>query len=127
MLKNLLIVEDNAAMRRLIKSVVADLASNIHECQDGSEALAAYKEHNPEWVVMDVEMKETDGISATRDIINSYPNANILILTRDGSERLRARAKEAGAAWFVLKEDLLSIRRMTSIVAGHRDYPADCL
>lgn len=112
MLKNLLIVEDNAAMRRLIKSVVEDLAANIYECEDGSEALAAYEQHHPEWVVMDVEMKEKDGITATREIVGSHPEANILILTRDGSDRLREQAKQAGAAKFVLKEDLISIRQI---------------
>lgn len=112
MLKNLLIIEDNAAMRRLIRSVVADLAANIHECEDGSQALEAYEEHDPEWVVRDVEMKEKDGITATREILRSHPKANILILTHDGSDRLREQAKQAGAVRFVLKEDLLSIRQI---------------
>lgn len=112
MLQNLLIVEDNASMRRLIKSVVADLAVAIHECEDGSDALAAYEEHHPEWVVMDVEMKEKDGITATREIVESHPDANVLILTQNGSDRLREQAKQAGAAKFVLKEDLLSIRQI---------------
>jgi CheY-like chemotaxis protein len=49
MLKNLLIVEDNLPMRRLIKSVVEDLALSVHECTDGSEALGAYETHCPEW------------------------------------------------------------------------------
>lgn len=112
MLKNLLIVEDNAAMRRLIKSVVKDIAANIYECEDGSEALAAYEQYHPEWVVMDVEMKEKDGITATREILRSHPQANILILTQNGSDRLREQAKQAGAARFVLKEDLLAIRQI---------------
>lgn len=88
------------------------MAANIYECEDGSEALAAYEEHNPEWVVMDVEMKEKDGIAATREILKSHPEANILILTQDGSDRLREQAKQAGAARFVLKEDLLTIRQI---------------
>ena len=58
LLKNLLIVEDNRSMRRLIKSVVKDLADNIHECSDGAEALAAYEKFFPEWILMDVEIEE---------------------------------------------------------------------
>jgi len=110
MLQNLLIVEDNPSMRRLIKSVVEDLAVSIHECEDGAEALAAYEEFLPEWVVMDVEMKEKDGITATREIVRQHPDANILILTRYDSDRIRNEARQAGASRFVLKEDLLSIR-----------------
>lgn len=112
MLKNLLIVEDNPSMRRLIKSVVEDLALSIHECEDGADALAAYEEHCPDWVLMDVEMKLKDGITATREIINAYPNAKILILTKYDSGRIRDQAKKAGASIFVPKEQLLAIREI---------------
>lgn len=112
MLNNLLIVEDNPSMRRLIRSIVEDLAVSIHECEDGADALAAYEEHRPEWVVMDVEMKEKDGITATREIIETHPEAKILILTRYDSVLIRKRAMKAGASIFVLKENLLAIREI---------------
>lgn len=112
MLKNLLIVEDNPSMRRLIKSVVEDLVVCVHECEDGSEALAAYEKCLPDWVVMDVEMKEKDGITATREIMETHPEAKILILTKYDSGRLRERAELAGASKFILKEDLLTIRQI---------------
>ena len=112
MLNNLLIVEDNSSMRRLIKSVLQDIAVEIHECKDGAEALAAYEEHRPEWVVMDIEMKEKDGITATREIVETYPGAKILILTKYDSSGIREEAQRAGASTFVLKEDLLSILKI---------------
>ncbi|MBX7169624.1 MAG: response regulator [Pyrinomonadaceae bacterium] len=112
MLQNLLIVEDNPSMRRLIKSVVKDLAVNIHECEDGAEALDAYETHHPEWILMDVEMKEKDGFTATREIVEAHPNAKILILTKYGTERMREEAQKAGASEYVLKENLLTIREM---------------
>lgn len=112
MLNNLLIVEDNPRMRRLIKSVIEDLAVVIHECEDGADALAAYEEHLPEWVVMDVEMKKKDGITATREIVDTHPEAKILILTRYDSESIRTQAMEAGASEFVLKDDVLAIREI---------------
>lgn len=110
MLNNLLIVEDNPPMRRLIRSVVEDLAVNVHECEDGADALAAYEEHRPEWVVMDVEMNRKDGITATREIIEMHPEAKILILTRYDSGSIRKQAMRAGASKFVLKENILLIR-----------------
>lgn len=112
MLNNLLIVEDNLSMRRLIKSVVEDLALSVHECADGSEALEAYQDVMPEWVLMDVEMKEMDGFTATREIIETYPNAKIMILTKYSTSRMREEAKKAGACEYVLKEDLLTIRQI---------------
>lgn len=110
MLKNLLIVEDNPSMRRLIRSVVKDLAVNIHECEDGSEALAAYRALMPEWVLMDIEMEQKDGLTATREIVASDPQARILILTKYDTVRMRREAQTAGASEYVLKEDLLSIK-----------------
>lgn len=112
MLQNLLIVEDNPSMRRLIKSVVKDLAVNIHECEDGAEALDAYETHHPEWILMDVEMKEKDGFTATREIVEAHPDAKILILTKYGTDRMREEAQKAGASKYVLKENLLAIREM---------------
>lgn len=112
MLKNLLIVEDNPVMRRLIKSVVEDLALFVHECEDGSEALAAYEAFSPEWVLMDVEMKEKDGFTATREIVAAHPKAKIVIVTKYATERMRGEAKRAGACDYVLKENLLRIREI---------------
>ncbi len=112
MLQNILIVEDNLSMRRLIKSVVKDLAENIHECDDGALALAAYEAHCPEWILMDVEMKEKDGFTATREIIKIHPEAKILILTKYSTSRMREEAKQAGACEYVLKENLLSVREI---------------
>jgi len=112
MLQNLLIVEDNSSMRRLIKSVVKDLAINIHECEDGAEALEAYETYHPEWVLMDVEMKEKDGFTATREITEAHPQAKILILTKYSTDRMRDEAERAGACEYVLKENLLTIREI---------------
>lgn len=110
MLKNLLIVEDNRSMRRLIRSVVEDLAVSVHECTDGADALNTYEAHCPEWVLMDVEMKRVDGLTATREIMKMHPEAKILILTKYGTKRMREEAGWAGACEYVLKENLLKIR-----------------
>ncbi|MCM3871437.1 MAG: response regulator, partial [Pyrinomonadaceae bacterium] len=60
----LLIVEDNEQMRRTIKSFMDDIAEAVFECADGADALAAYELRRPDWVLMDIEMKRMDGISA---------------------------------------------------------------
>ncbi len=112
LLKNLLIVEDNPSMRRLIKSVVEDLAETIHECDDGAKALAAYEAHCPEWILMDVEMQEKDGFTATREIMKVHPEAKIMIVTKYDTNRMREQAKRAGANEYILKENLLKIRKI---------------
>ena len=109
---NLLIVEDNQSMRELIKSVISDLAGDVTECGDGADALSAYTRCRPDWVLMDIRMKEMDGISATRQIKASYPNANIMIVTDYDNQNMREAARQAGACEFVNKENLLDLRRI---------------
>ena len=107
---NLLIVEDNRAMRELIKSLVADLAGEVAECGDGAEALSAYTDRRPDWVLMDIRMNGLDGLSATRQIKASFPEANIMIVTDYDSPAMREAARRAGAREYVTKENLLDAR-----------------
>ena len=109
---NLLIVEDNDEMRGMIVKLLCGLAEHTYECRDGTEALPAYTRHRPEWVLMDVKMKEMDGISATRQIKASYPDANIMIVTDYDDPDLREAARSAGASEYVTKENLLEARRI---------------
>lgn len=110
----ILIVEDSTQMRRLIKSIVGDLAEVIDECTDGSEALAAYTEQCPDWVLMDIKMKEVDGITATRNIMALFPEAHVMIVTDYDDEKLREAARSAGACGYVVKENLFALRRILS-------------
>ena len=107
-----LVVEDSSEMRRVIRRMLAEVADEIVECADGSEALAAYSQARPDWVLMDIEMAGLDGISATRQITTAYPAARVLIVTGHGDEPLREAAQAAGACGYVLKENLLTIREM---------------
>src|SRR5262245_8710310 len=107
----LLIVDDNPAVRRLIGKIVADLADDIRERADGAEALEAYRQCQPDLVLMDIEMSRMDGLAATREIIAAYPEAKVVIVSRHCDEQTRAAAREAGACGYVLKENLLEVRR----------------
>lgn len=59
---------------------------------------------------MDIAMKETDGIAATKAIREAYPDANVIIVTNYNHADLREAARAAGACDYVLKENLLEIR-----------------
>lgn len=107
----LLIVDDNQAVRRLIGKITADLVDDIRECEDGSEALAAYRQWSPDLTLMDIEMQRMDGLAAAREIIATYPEAKIVIVSRHSDEQTRAAAQNVGACGYVLKENLLEVRR----------------
>lgn len=116
MLKTLLIVDDSPPIRRLIRNIVAGVAGSIYECEDGSEAIEAYEQYSPDCVLMDVEMAGVDGITATRELIESHPEARIVVLTKFDSDRIRDEAMRAGAVGFVPKADLISIRHIVQNV-----------
>ncbi len=99
-------------MRRVIRSVISEFAREVHECADGSEALAAYAAHRPDWVLMDLRMKNVDGIVATGRITSTFPEARVLIVTDYDDQDLRAASREAGACGYVVKENLLDLSRI---------------
>jgi len=107
----LLIVEDNPAVRLMMRRVLADLADDICECSDGAEALEAYRAAQPDWVLMDIRMPRVNGLTATRQITSYDPAARVVIVTNHNEAELRAAATAAGACGYVLKENLLEVRR----------------
>ncbi|MEP6947129.1 MAG: response regulator transcription factor [Acidobacteriota bacterium] len=104
-----LIVDDSRPMRELIRMTLSGVAEIVGECSDGSEALSAYERLRPDWVLMDINMKDVDGITATQQITAAHPEAKIMIVTDYDDEGLRRAAREAGAAEYVVKENLLNI------------------
>ncbi len=104
-----LIVEDDRAMRELIKRVLRGRVDSFCECSDGSEALAIYEVERPDWVLMDIRLKDSDGLDATQQITSAWPNARVVIVTSYNDTSLREAAKRAGACRYVLKENLLEL------------------
>lgn len=105
----LLIVEDSLSVRQILKSVVAPLGMEITECGDGGDAVSLYATGKPDFVLMDIDLGEMDGITATRRIKADDPNAKIIIVTNYGETDLRETARNAGACGYVLKENMLEV------------------
>jgi CheY-like chemotaxis protein len=110
-----LIVEDNARMRQAIKSFIQDLVEEIHECADGNEALAHYHRHRPDWVLMDIKMQHMDGLAATRELKQAFPDAKVVIVTSHDESTLREEARQAGALGYVLKENLMELGKFLQV------------
>lgn len=106
----ILIIQDNEPMRRTIKSLIGDLVTATYECSDGNQALAAYQQHRPDWVLMDMQLGRTDGIVVTRQIKTAFPEARIVMLADFDDESMCADAEQAGAHCTILKENLLALR-----------------
>jgi len=109
-----LIVDDSEPMRRMIKTYLADLIGETFECGDGTEAVAAYRKHQPDFVLMDLKMAQMDGLDATRQIRQVFPKARIVIVSQWEDQPLREAALLAGAEAYVGKSDLLPLRQILS-------------
>ena len=105
----ILIVDDNASVRRLIRSILPPFAREIYESANGADALTTYQDRRPDVVLMDIRMDEMDGIQATEQIKAADQGARILIVTDYDDEELRRAAMRAGAWGYVLKKNLLAL------------------
>ncbi|WP_456272110.1 response regulator [Bacillus sp. AK031] len=75
----------------------------VAEADDGSAAIELALEHRPDIILMDLVMKEMDGIEATRRIIEKWPEAKIIIVTSFLDDDKVYPALEAGATSYMLK------------------------
>ncbi|MFO7445229.1 MAG: response regulator transcription factor [Ignavibacteriaceae bacterium] len=105
----ILIIDDNAGIRQFLNIILAPLAHEIFQCEDGSEAFDMYTKIKPDWILMDIKMKRMDGITAASSIHEFYPLAKIIIVTDYDDVQLKARAFQAGACGFVLKENIFEV------------------
>lgn len=111
-----LLVDDQELVRSGLKRILRprDGFQVVAECSDGSEVPAAVATHTPDVVVMDLRMKEVDGIEATRRL-GEADGPPVLVLTTFDDDEMLSGALRAGASGFLLKdssaEDLIAAVR----------------
>jgi len=108
----ILIVDDNESVRRLVASIVRPVAEEVRECVGGRDAVEAYQSQRPDVVLMDLRMKDGDGIATTRELRIADPAAKVVIVTDYDDEELRKAALAAGACEYALKENLPDLLRL---------------
>jgi two-component system, NtrC family, response regulator AtoC len=114
--KTVLIVDDEASMRKNISDILASEGFGLLEAADGLEAIEKTKKHHPELILMDINLPKLDGISALRQIRNITPEVVVIAFTAFGTSERAIEAMKAGAydyleKPFELDEFLLIIRR----------------
>lgn len=112
----ILIVDDNRKMREMMRGYLQQISGEIRECEDGTEALPAYRDFLPDFVVMDWQMNRMDGIKAAGEILKSFPEAKILMVTQFDDSELRSSAAAAGISAFILKDNLLMLRAILQAI-----------
>ncbi|WP_077621954.1 response regulator [Sediminibacillus massiliensis] len=104
MAKRVLIVDDAAFMRMMIKDILVKNGFEVvGEAQDGSQAIEKYQELKPDLVTMDITMPEMDGITALKEIKAVDSNAKVLMCSAMGQQSMVIDAIQAGAKDFIVK------------------------
>lgn len=104
MANKILIVDDAAFMRMMIKDILSKNGYEVvGEANDGSQAIEKYKELKPDLVTMDITMPEMDGISALKEIKKLDGNARVIMCSAMGQQAMVIDAIQAGAKDFIVK------------------------
>jgi two-component system, chemotaxis family, chemotaxis protein CheY len=104
MANRVLIVDDAAFMRMMIKEILTKNGyAVVGEASDGAQAVDKYKELSPDLVTMDITMPEMDGITALREIKKIDPSAKVIMCSAMGQQAMVIDAIQAGAKDFVVK------------------------
>lgn len=102
----LMIVDDHAGMRDMIRRLVAAPGDLVVECNSGDEAWKFASEFKPDCVTMDVSMPGLSAFEATRRIRGMHPAARVIFVSSHDLPDFRQAAQEAGAIGYVMKENL---------------------
>ncbi|MCG0278144.1 MAG: response regulator [Thermanaeromonas sp.] len=102
--KRVLVVDDAAFMRMMIKDILTKNGYEIAgEAENGQKAVELYQQLKPDVVTMDITMPEMDGIAAVKAIKKIDPDAKIIMCSAMGQQLMVMEAIQAGAKDFIVK------------------------
>ncbi|MBP8119938.1 MAG: response regulator transcription factor [Burkholderiales bacterium] len=118
----ILLADDHVLVLAGIRALISEMEGTqiVAEATNGREAVALAKQHRPDLVVMDISMKELNGIEATAQIRAEVPGSRVLILSMHTTEDFVLRALKAGASGYLVK-DSAPLDLQMAIAAVMRD------
>lgn len=121
----IVIVDDHQLFREGVKRILdfEDSFDVVAEGDDGLDVLRLYSEYQPDVVLMDINMPQKNGVEATSELLEKYPDAKVIILSIHDDESYVSHALKSGALGYMLKEmDADEIVDAIKIVAAGGSY-----
>lgn len=106
MTTKIVIIDDHQLFREGVKRILdfEKSFSIVAEGEDGGEAMDLVEKYRPDVVLMDINMKNTNGIEATRRLVDKYEDTKVIILSIHDDESYVTHALKTGATGYLLKE-----------------------
>ena len=108
----ILIVDDSAMSRRILRRILESAGHDVTEAEDGIVAIERYFLEKPDVLLLDLIMKGISGMEVLQKIREMDASARVVVASADIQTSTRTMAREAGAAGFVTKpfneKDLIS-------------------
>jgi two-component system chemotaxis response regulator CheY len=102
--KKVLIVDDAAFMRMMIRDILSKNGYEVvGEAENGARAIEKYKEFIPDLVIMDITMPEVDGIQAVKEVKKINADAKVIMCSAMGQQAMVIESIQAGARDFIVK------------------------
>lgn len=121
----ILIIDDHQLYREGIKRILEfeESFEVVGEGEDGTEALELVERYNPDVVIMDINMPNMNGVEATKQLIQTYPETKVIILSIHDDESYVSHAVKTGADGYLLKEmDVDELIEAVKVVAEGGSY-----
>lgn len=106
-----IIIDDDQLVAISLKTIL-EASTNIEVVatgNDGRDAIALYQEKKPDILLMDIQMKEMNGLKAAEIILKEHLDAKILFLTTFSDDEYIVKALNLGAKGYILKQDFEGI------------------
>jgi two-component system chemotaxis response regulator CheY len=101
--KSVLVVDDAAFMRMMLRDILSKEGYVVREAVNGAAAVRTFAEDRPDVVTLDITMPEMGGLEALRQIRATDPAARVIIVSAMGQQQIMRDALDAGAQDFIVK------------------------
>ena len=97
----ILVIDDSSFMRKVLTDMLTKNGHDVVEGTDGNEAIQMYDQEQPDMMIIDVIMPNTDGIAVLKELVPR--GAKAVVVSAVGQDEMMNQAKESGALGYVVK------------------------